>query len=215
MEPFPTCFTITFETLYYAEKSILKSLPKLERAASNPDLIPARQLIDSSGQAAGWYKSLISRAAAPPTPRAYQSAFSRIGIKAAFARHREETEGQVERLQKVFELLGKPARAKTCEAINGITEEANELLEDSQPGPVRDAGLVAAAQAVEHYEISRYGAMIAWAKAQQLPEIVQLLEQTPGEEKKHRCALEQARHRQDQPGSSQGRRLNAFGQRAG
>ncbi len=127
--------------IYYAEKAIMKSLPKLERAATNPDL------------------------------------------KAAFARHRDETEGQVERLQKIFELLGKPARAKTCEAINGITEEANELLEDSQPGPVRDAGLVAAAQAVEHYEIGRYGAMIAWAKAQQRQEIVQLLEQTLAEEK--------------------------------
>lgn len=105
-------------------------------------------------------------------------------LKAALTQHREETEGQIERLQKVFELIGKPVRAKTCEAINGLIEEAHELFEDSEPGNIRDAGIVACAQAIEHYEIARYGALIAWAKAEKKSDIVAQLQQTLDEEKK-------------------------------
>ena len=87
-------------------------------------------------------------------------------LKQAFTLHKEQTQGQVERLQQVFEALGKRAQGVTCEAMNGILEEASELIEEEpEAGPVRDAGLLAAAQCVEHYEIARYGTLIAWAQA--------------------------------------------------
>jgi ferritin-like metal-binding protein YciE len=105
-------------------------------------------------------------------------------LKEAFTLHREETQGQIERLQKAFEALGKRARGQTCEAANGLIEETEEVIEEFPEGPVRDAGLVACAQAVEHYEISRYGALIAWAKAMGQNEIVSLMEETLAEEKK-------------------------------
>lgn len=76
-------------------------------------------------------------------------------VIAAFEKHRGETEGQIERLQQVFEIFGKRAQGKTCPAIDGIIEEGQEILEDFQQAPALDAGLVAAAQAVEHYEIDR------------------------------------------------------------
>lgn len=106
-------------------------------------------------------------------------------LKQAFTRHREETQHQIERLQQVFEAIGKRAQGVTCEAMNGLIEEAEELLEEAkEPSPVRDAGLIACGQAIEHYEMSRYGAMIAWAKASGQNQVVQLLEQTLQEEKK-------------------------------
>lgn len=105
-------------------------------------------------------------------------------LKQAFTQHREETQGQIERLQKVFEALGKRARGVTCEAVNGLIEEAEEVIEEFPQGSVRDAGLAACAQAVEHYEIARYGALISWAKAAGHKEIVSLLEETLQEEKK-------------------------------
>jgi len=85
-------------------------------------------------------------------------------LKAAFEKHLAETEGQVDRLEQVFELIGKPARGKTCPAIDGILEEGSEILSEYKGAPSLDAGLVGAAQAVEHYEIARYGTLIAWAK---------------------------------------------------
>jgi ferritin-like metal-binding protein YciE len=105
-------------------------------------------------------------------------------LREAFMHHREETEGQIDRLRQVFDIIGKRAQGKTCEAINGLLEEGEELLELSpQPSPVRDAGLVAAAQAVEHYEIARYGALTAWAKALGNEQVAQLLHQNLEEEK--------------------------------
>ena len=105
-------------------------------------------------------------------------------LKEAFTHHREETQGQIERLQKAFEVIGKRARGQTCEAVNGLIEETEEVIEEFPEGSVRDAGLAACAQAVEHYEIARYGALIAWAKAMGQNEIVSLLEETLTEEKK-------------------------------
>ena len=106
-------------------------------------------------------------------------------LKQAFTLHREQTQGQVERLQQVFEILGKRAQGITCEAMNGILEEASELLEEEpEAGPVRDAGLLAAAQCVEHYEIARYGTLKAWAQQLGLKDAVKLLDQTLGEEEK-------------------------------
>lgn len=105
-------------------------------------------------------------------------------LKQAFTLHKEQTQGQVERLQQVFEILGKRAQGVTCEAMNGILEEASELLEEEpEAGPVRDAGLLAAAQCVEHYEIARYGTLIAWAKAAGKRDVVALLDQNLAEEK--------------------------------
>ena len=105
-------------------------------------------------------------------------------LKQAFTLHREQTQTQIERLQQVFEILGKRAQGVTCEAMNGILEEADELLEEApEPSPVRDAGLVAAAQCVEHYEMARYGTLIAWAQASGKQEITDLLKQNLEEEK--------------------------------
>ena len=134
---------LTFmQDIYYAERQILKALPKMAKAASNQ------------------------------------------ALKDAFLAHREETQGQIERLQRAFEALGKRARGVTCEAINGLIEEGEEVIEDFPEGSVRDAGLAACAQAVEHYEMARYRALIAWAETVGQKEVVSLLEETLAEEKK-------------------------------
>jgi ferritin-like metal-binding protein YciE len=137
------------QDIYYAERQILKALPKMAKAAESDQL------------------------------------------KDAFMQHREETQGQVERLQKAFEALGRRARGVTCEAINGLIEETEEVIEQFPEGSVRDAGLAACAQAVEHYEMARYGSLIAWAKAAGHKEIVSLLEETLAEEKKADTLLNQ------------------------
>ena len=126
--------------LYYAEKKILRALPKMAKGAESEE------------------------------------------VTAAFEKHRAETEGQVERLDQVFELFGKSARSKTCPAIDGILEEGSDILEEYKGAPALDAGLVAAAQAVEHYEIARYGTLIAWAEQLGKPEAVELLKATLQEE---------------------------------
>jgi ferritin-like metal-binding protein YciE len=141
---------LTFmQDIYYAERQILKALPKMAKAAESPQL------------------------------------------KEAFTEHREETQVQVERLQKAFEALGKRARGVTCEAINGLIEETEEVIEEFPEGSIRDAGLAACAQAVEHYEMARYGSLIAWAKAGGHKEVVSLLEETLAEEKKADTLLNQ------------------------
>jgi ferritin-like metal-binding protein YciE len=135
-------FYETLKDIYYAERKISKTLPKMARGAQDEKL------------------------------------------KQAFLTHKEETDGQIERLQQVFELIGKRARGKTCAAIEGIIEEGEEILEEFKGTPALDAGLLAAAQAVEHYEISRYGTLVAWAKQLGLKDAVKLLEETLAEESK-------------------------------
>ncbi|HST75098.1 MAG TPA: ferritin-like domain-containing protein [Acetobacteraceae bacterium] len=135
--------------IYYAERQILKALPKMAKAAESEQL------------------------------------------KEALMQHREETEHQVERLQQVFEKLGTRARGQTCEAINGIIEEGEEIIGEFERGPVLDAGIIANAQAVEHYEMARYGTMVAWAKAAGQNDVVKLLEETLAEEKKADTLLNQ------------------------
>jgi len=103
-------------------------------------------------------------------------------LRAGFEKHLEETEGHVERLQQIFEILGKPARGKTCDAILGIIEEGKSIMEEFEDSPALDAGLISAAQAVEHYEIARYGTLKAWAKQLGKNDIVKLLEATEQEE---------------------------------
>ena len=137
------------QDIYYAERQILKALPKLAKACESEEL------------------------------------------KNALLHHREETETQVERLQKAFEALGKRARGKTCDVINGLIEEGEEVVEEFEQGPVRDAGIVACAQAVEHYEMARYGTMVAWAKQLGANDVAKLLAETLAEEKKADTTLNQ------------------------
>ena len=104
-------------------------------------------------------------------------------LQAAFEKHEGETEGQVERLEKVFALIEQPAKGKTCDAINGIVEEGKEIMKEFRGSAALDAGLLAAAQAVEHYEISRYGTLIAWAEELGHDDVVRLLTTNLNEEK--------------------------------
>ncbi len=140
-------FLDTLKDIYYAERKILKALPKMAAAAQSPDL------------------------------------------KAAFEKHEDETEGQVERLRKVFEILGKQARGKVCPAIEGIIEEGEEIMDEFKGSPALDAGLVSAAQAVEHYEITRYGTLKRWAEELGMKDAARLFEQTLAEETKTDEAL--------------------------
>jgi len=135
-------FLDTLKDIYYAEKQILKALPKMAKAATSPE------------------------------------------VKKAFETHRDETEGHVERLTEVFEIVGKAPRGKTCDAILGIIEEGKSIMEEFEGSPALDAGLVAAAQAVEHYEMARYGTLKAWALQLGLKDAVTLLDQTLAEETK-------------------------------
>jgi len=133
-------FLDTLKDIYYAEKQILKSLPKMARAAQSEQ------------------------------------------GKAGFLQHRDETQGQIERLEQVFDIISKPAHGKTCEAIQGILSEGEEIIEEFKGSPALDAGLISAAQAVEHYEIARYGTLIAWAGQLGLKDAVPLLKQNLAEE---------------------------------
>ena len=110
-------------------------------------------------------------------------------LRAAFEKHLRETEGQVKRLERVFEIIEEKPQAKQCKAILGILAEGQEIIKEYKGSPALDAGMLAAAQAVEHYEISRYGTLRTWAKELGLSEAVKLLEQTLAEEEKTDEAL--------------------------
>ena len=125
-------FHDTLKDIYFAEKKILATLPKMSKAAKSEEL------------------------------------------KAAFEKHRGETEGQIERLEQVFAAINKKPQGKT--------DEGAEIMEEYKGSPALDAGLLAAAQAVEHYEISRYGTLIAWAEELGLDDAAELLEATLEEE---------------------------------
>jgi ferritin-like metal-binding protein YciE len=112
-------------------------------------------------------------------------------LSAAFEKHERETEGQVQRLEQVFALIDETPRGKNCPAILGLIEEGKEIIADYKGSPALDAGLVSAAQSVEHYEISRYGTLIAWANQLGLTRAVPLLEATLEEEKATDEALSQ------------------------
>jgi len=104
-------------------------------------------------------------------------------LATAFETHREETEQQVARLEEIFGIIDKPARGKKCPAIDGIIEEGQEIIKEAKDDTVRDAGMLAAAQAVEHYEISRYGTLKAWAEKLGMEDVARLLDETLQEEK--------------------------------
>lgn len=141
METLEKLFEDTLRDIYYAEKAILKNLPKMARKAKSSEL------------------------------------------SSAFEEHIEQTEGQVERLEQIFEMIGKAPRGKRCPAIDGLAEEAGEIMQEAKDETVRDAGMLAAAQAVEHYEISRYGTLAAWADKLDMAEAAELLRTTLQEEK--------------------------------
>jgi len=104
-------------------------------------------------------------------------------LRQAFEKHRDQTEDQIERLDQVFEMIGKAARGKTCEAIVGMIDEGKEIMEEFGGTQPLDAGLIAGAQAIEHYEISRYGTLKSWAQQMGLNDAAKLLEATLAEEK--------------------------------
>ncbi len=104
-------------------------------------------------------------------------------LKQAILAHREQSAQQIERLEQVFESIGKRAKGKTCAAMVGLAEEGEEAIEEGEKGPVLDAALIACGQAIEHYEIARYGAMVAWAKQMGNTQAAELLQQTLDEEK--------------------------------
>jgi ferritin-like metal-binding protein YciE len=112
-------------------------------------------------------------------------------VVAAFEKHLAETEAQVERLEEVFELLGQAAKGKTCPAIDGILEEGDEIAKEYKGAAALDAGLVAAAQAVEHYEIARYGTLITWAELLGKTDAAEILKETLAEEEATDEALSQ------------------------
>jgi ferritin-like metal-binding protein YciE len=112
-------------------------------------------------------------------------------VTAAFEKHLAETQVQVERLEEAFELLGQPAKAKACPAIDGILEEGDEIAVEYKGASALDAGLVAAAQAVEHYEIARYGTLITWAELLGKTDVAELLKETLAEEEATDEALTQ------------------------
>ena len=133
--------------IYYAEKKLVQTLPKMAKKASSPDLALAIQ------------------------------------------KHLRETENQVTRLEQIFQMCKTEPRGKKCPAIEGLIKEGKEIIEEADEPQVLDAGMLAAAQAVEHYEISRYGTMIAWAEELGMRDAAQLLSETLTEEKNADKAL--------------------------
>ena len=133
-------FHDTLKDIYYAEKKILSSLPKMAKAAQNPKL------------------------------------------KAAFEKHYGQTQEQVSRLEKVFASIGEKPQGKKCAAIEGILDEGKEIMDEYKGAPALDAGLISAAQAVEHYEICRYGTLATWADEMGNSEGAKLLKTTLNEE---------------------------------
>jgi ferritin-like metal-binding protein YciE len=134
-------FVEELKDIYWAEKALVKALPKMAKNASTPSLASA----------------IVS--------------------------HLHETETHVERLEKIFSLFGEKAVAKKCDAMDGLLKEGESILEDTEPGAVRDAGIILAAQKVEHYEIATYGTLVAFAGTLGEIEAAELLKETLNEEK--------------------------------
>jgi len=134
-------FIDELKDIVYAERALVKALPKMARNATEPKLI------------------------------------------AAIEEHVSVTEGQVERLEKIFDLLGESNRGKKCDAMEGLIKEGESIMEETEAGPVRDAGIISASQKIEHYEIASYGTLAAFAKTLGETEVASLLEETLAEEK--------------------------------
>ena len=145
---FHSFFVDELKDIYWAEKHLVKALPKMQKAATSEQLA------------------------------------------AAFEKHTQETETHIATLEKVFDLLGEKAVAKKCDAMEGLLEEAKSIMEDTEKGTmVRDAGLILAAQKVEHYEIATYGTLRTFAENMGHTEVQELLQQTLDNEKDTDVAL--------------------------
>jgi ferritin-like metal-binding protein YciE len=141
-------FVDELKDIYWAEKHLVKALPKMQKAATSP------------------------------------------GLAAAFEKHTQETQQHIDTLEKVFELLGEKAQAKKCDAMAGLLEEANGIIEDTDKGTmIRDAGLILAAQKVEHYEIATYGTLRVFAANMGHTDVQELLSGTLENEKATDVAL--------------------------
>ena len=141
MKTLKDLFEGTLKDIYFAENTIIKSLPKMIAAVESPEL------------------------------------------KQAFQDHLKETKGQVTRLNEVFKIINVKPEGKTCPVIEGIVKETEEVIAETEDADVRDAGVLACAQAVEHYEITRYGTLRAWAEKLELDDAARLLQETLDEEK--------------------------------
>jgi ferritin-like metal-binding protein YciE len=141
MESLKDLFEHELKDIYYAEKALVKALPKMAKGATSEKL------------------------------------------KEGIEEHLEQTKGQVERLEQVFEILGVAARGKKCEAMEGLIAEGASLLEEDADSDVMDAGIIAAAQKVEHYEIASYGTLCTWARQLGMEDAADLLGETLEEEK--------------------------------
>jgi len=134
-------FIDELKDIIYAERALVKALPKMAKNATEPKLV------------------------------------------AAIEEHVSVTQGQVERLDKIFEILGESNRGKKCDAMEGLIKEGESIMEETEAGPVRDAGIISASQKIEHYEIASYGTLAAFAKTLGEDEVASLLEATLAEEK--------------------------------
>lgn len=148
--------------IYYAEKQILRALPKMAKATESDEL------------------------------------------RQAFETHKEETQGQIERLDQVFEMLEKRASGKTCDAIVGIIDEGKEIMEEYGESDALDAGIVSSAQAIEHYEICRYGTLRTWAQSLGMNDAAKLLDETLEEEKKTDALLTELAQKAANPKAQEG-----------
>jgi ferritin-like metal-binding protein YciE len=142
-------FLMGLKDIYYAEKQILRTLPKMAKAAKNEQL------------------------------------------REAFENHREQTAGQIERLEQVFQILGKRAQGEQCEAIQGILEEGKEVMDEFKGREGLDVGLISSAKAVEHYEMARYESLRTLAQQLQMNDAMELIEQNLTEEEQTDELLDQ------------------------
>jgi ferritin-like metal-binding protein YciE len=143
-------FVDSLKDIYWAEKALVKALPKMAKNAENENLI------------------------------------------AGIEKHITETEEQIARLEQVFEMVGEKAVAKKCEAMDGLVKEGQDIMESTEPGPVRDAGIIAASQKIEHYEIATYGTLCAFAKTLGYDDAAEILHTTLEEEKQADITLTEA-----------------------
>ena len=161
-----------------AKKSATKSTPKKSKSNQSDQATGLRELLEDEMKDIYWAEKALVKA----LPKMAKKATSQ-DLKDALESHLKETENQVARCEQVFELLGKPARAKKCEAMDGLLKEGTEIMSSTEDGVVRDAGIILASQKVEHYEIATYGTLTEFAKTLGENEIANILYQTLTEEK--------------------------------
>ena len=179
--------TETKSTSKTADKSTTKSTGGKEVKAKKNAAEDLREFFVDALKDIYWAEKALTKA----LPKMSKNATTKKLVEAIDS-HLIETEGQIERLEKVFKLIGEKAVAKKCEAMDGLIKEGESILEETQPGPVRDAGIIAASQKIEHYEIATYGTLCAYAKTLGEEEAGKLLHESLEEEKKADKTLTEA-----------------------